>query len=133
MSTPWELADRAQRQLTQAVAEREAVARMLAAIQEERQRIVSTAMWCDLGEHAFSGRDRKRTTYKIETIDEETGNPVEDTLTACGPCSAKRKAMFQPRAVAQIPAGVDRDEYIRYLEQKNGIPAAPVTVAGEEE
>lgn len=103
MSTPWELADRAQRQLTQAIAEREAVARMLAAIQEERQRIVSTAMWCDLGDHAFSGRDRKRATYKIETIDEETGQPVEDTLTACGQHAAERRALLRPKAIQDGP------------------------------
>ena len=131
MSTPWELADRAQRQLTQAIAERETVARMLAQIQEERQRIVSTAMWCDLGEHAFSGRDRKRTTYKIETIDEETGQLVEDTLTACGPHAAERRASLAPRAA--IPARVDPEEYARYLEWKAGIGPHPQDTIKEDQ
>ena len=119
MPTPWELADRAQHQLTQTVAERESIARMLAQIQEERQRIVSTALWCDLGEHAFSARDRKRTTYKIETIDEETGQPAEDTLLACGVHAAERRSSLAPRPA--LPKGADPQLYTEFLEWKAGL------------
>ena len=120
MSTPWELADRAQQQLTQAVTERKIVAQMLT---QAQQILSSAALWCDLGEHSFSPRDRKRTTYKIETIDEETGQPMEDTLTACGPHAAERRASLAPRAA--IPARVDPEEYARYLEWKAGIGPHP--------
>lgn len=89
----------------------------------ERTEFVSAALWCDMGEHSFSARDRKKVTYKIETTDEETGKPVEDTMTACGPCADKRKAMFQPGPAA-LPAGVDQEEYTRYLEWKAGVGPA---------
>lgn len=80
---------------------------------------VSAALWCDMGEHSFSSKDRGKVTYKIETTDAETGDPVEETMTACGQCAAKRKAMFAPQPA--LPAGVDKEEYTRYLEWKNGL------------
>lgn len=90
----------------------------------ERTEFVSAALWCDMGEHSFSAKDRRKVTYKIETTDEETGQPAEETMTACGPCAQKRKAMFQPQPA--LPAGVDTEEYTRYLEWKNGVGQAPV-------
>jgi hypothetical protein len=99
-----------------------------------RTEFVSAALWCDIGEHSFSAKDRKKTNYKIETTDEETGQPVEDIMTACGPCAARRKAMFQPAPA--LPAGVDTEEYTHFLEWKNGIgstatPGQDVPVAGQ--
>jgi hypothetical protein len=103
----------------QMLAQAEAAMKQVATL-TERTEFVSAALWCDMGEHSFSARDRKKVTYKIETTDEETGQPVEDTMTACGPCADKRKSMFQPGPAA-LPAGVDQEEYTRYLEWKNGI------------
>lgn len=88
----------------------------------ERTEFVSAALWCDMGEHSFSAKDRRKVTYKIETTDEETGQPVEEQMTACGPCADKRKSMFQPApAQPAIPAGVDQEEYTRFLEWKAGV------------
>ena len=100
------LADGAQRALEQAT--------------QERLEALSGALWCDLGEHAFSSRDRKRTTYKIETVDEETGEPITDQLTACGPHAAERKAMLAPK-VALPPPGADSQLYTDFLEWKAGL------------
>lgn len=86
---------------------------------EERVRALSGALWCDLGEHAFSSRDRKRTTFNIETIDDETGQPVSDQLTACGPHAAERKITLTPRA--ELPAGADKELYTEFLEWKAGV------------
>jgi hypothetical protein len=111
-----ELADGAQQLLHQAA--------------EERKIAMSGALWCDLGEHAFSSRDRKRTTYSIQTLDEETGQPVNDQLTACGPHAAERKAMLAPKAAlpAGPPKGADQELYTEFLEWKNGIKPVPGTV-----
>ena len=101
---------------------------------QERVAAMAGALWCDLGEHAFGPRDRKRKTYKIESVDEETGEPAEETLTGCGPCAAKRAAMFQaqPKQVAAPPAPVpdnnDRELYTEYLEWKNGLRDDPPAV-----
>ena len=98
---------------------------------EEKKQAMSGALWCDLGGHAFSSRDRKRATYKIETVDEETGAPVTDELTACGPHAAERQASLKPRAA--IPAGADPEEYTRYLEWKAGLPPNGPVVPGSVE
>ena len=92
---------------------------MLEQAVHERVEALSGALWCDLGEHAFSSRDRKRTTYKIETVDEETGEPITDQLTACGPHAAERKAMLAPKVA--LPAGADQELYTEFLEWKAGI------------
>ena len=86
---------------------------------DERIRALSGALWCDLGEHAFSSRDRKRTTYTVETTDEETGLPMTDQITACGPHAAERKPMLAPKAA--LPAGADKELYTEFLEWKAGL------------
>jgi hypothetical protein len=85
----------------------------------ERVRALSGALWCDLGEHAFSSRDRKRTTYTVQTVDEETGEPVTDQITACGPHAAERKPMLAPKAA--LPPGADQQLYTEFLEWKAGL------------
>ena len=90
---------------------------------DERIEALSGALWCDLGEHAFSSRDRKRTTYKIETVDEDTGQPVTDQLTACGPHAAERQAMLAPKPA--LPPGTDKQLYTEFLEWKAGIKPVP--------
>lgn len=89
------------------------------------------SLWCDLGEHSFSSRDRKRTVYTVQTLDEETGEPVQDELMACGPHAAERKAVLAPKAA--LPAGVDRQEYTEFLEWRNGLRAQPPVVQGQAE
>jgi hypothetical protein len=97
--------------------------RMLDQAISEKREAMSGALWCDLGGHAFSSRDKKRATYKVQTFDDD-GNPAEDELTACGPHAAERQATLKPRAA--IPQGADPEEYTRYLEWKAGLPNGPV-------
>ena len=123
MSTPWEIADTAQRMLREAQQARSDVQALLTQITRQREQMASLALWCSLGEHAFSPVDRKRTTFRIETIDEDTGQPVEQVLTACGPCSAKRKGLLTPQPA--LPPKADEDEYRRYLEWKAGMGEEP--------
>lgn len=123
MTTPWEIADQARRMLTEAQQARGDVAQLLAEVTRQRDETTGGALWCSLGEHAFGSQDRKRTTFKIETYDEETGAPVKETHVACGPCAAKRRGAFQPQKA--IPANVDQAEYQRYLEWKAGLGAEP--------
>jgi hypothetical protein len=112
MARAGQLADEARTMLDQAV--------------REKREAMSGALWCDLGEHAFSSRDRKRATYKIQTIDEETGDPVEDQLTACGPHAAERSVQLAPKAA--LPKGADPELYTEFLEWKAGQrPAAPAS------
>lgn len=102
----------------------EARAMLDQAVNEKRE-TMSGALWCDLGEHAFSSRDRKRTTYKISTLDEETGEPITDERVACGQHSIALKAA--PPAAAALPKGADPELYTEFLEWKAGQrPAEPV-------
>ena len=118
------------------------LARMAASAQEaldqatkERITALSGALWCDLGEHAFSSRDRKRAVYAIQTLDEETGEPINDQLTACGQHAAERRAALQPRAEippAPKPKDADSELYTEFLEwkagQRDGPPPLQATV-----
>lgn len=128
MSTPWEIADQAQKLLREAQQARGDVRDMLAELGRQRAEMSGVALWCSLGEHAFGNQDRKRTVFKVETYDDETGAPVSETHVACGPCAAKRRGAFQPQKA--IPAGVDTAEYQRYLEWKAGVAAEPAAEPG---
>lgn len=84
------------------------------------------ALWCDLGEHAFSPKDRKRATYAIQTLDEDTGLPVEDQLLACGEHAAERRSLLVPKAALPAPPkDADKELYTEFLEWKNGIKLEP--------
>jgi hypothetical protein len=96
---------------------------MLEQASRERKTAMAGALWCDLGEHAFSARDRKRATFKIQTYDEDTGEPIEDDRVACGPHAAERQTALKPKAA--LPAGADAELYTEFLEWKNGIKPAP--------
>jgi len=97
---------------------------MLEQAMTEKRQAMSGALWCDLGEHAFSSKDRKRAGYKIQTVDEETGQPVEDELTACGPHAAERQVQLTRKTA--LPAGADQQLYTEFLEWKSGQrPAEP--------
>jgi hypothetical protein len=128
MSTPWELNDATSRMLREAQQARHDVGQLLAGIARQHEEMAGIALWCSLGEHAFGSQDRKRTTFKIETYDEETGAPATEIHVACGSCAAKRRGALQPQKA--IPAAVDQDEYRRYLEWKAGIGAEPTAQEG---
>lgn len=123
VGTPWEIADQASRMLREAQQARSDIRDLLGEIALQREQLAGTALWCSLGEHAFGGQDRKRTTFKIGTIDEDTGAPVEELHVACGPCAAKRRGAFTPQKA--IPAAADPAEYQRYLEWKAGLAPEP--------
>lgn len=124
MSTPWEIADQAQRMLKEAQQARSDVRDLLAEVTRQREQITGVALWCSLGEHAFGSQDRKRTVFKVETYDEDTGAPITETHLVCGPHAAERRnALAQPQKA--IPPKVDEDEYRRYLEWKAGLAAEP--------
>jgi hypothetical protein len=92
---------------------------------------MSAALWCDLGNHAFSAREKGITSYSIETAetDEKTGEEklVKQTLTACANHAAQRRAAFQPAAALSSAEaiGADRQLYTEFLEWKNGLRDTP--------
>jgi hypothetical protein len=123
MSTPWEIIDQSRKMLNEAQQARADVSSLLAEVARQREETAGVALWCSLGEHAFGRQDRKRTVFKVETYDEETGAPVTEIHVSCGPCAAKRRGALQPQKA--IPAGVDQSEYQRYLEWKAGVAPEP--------
>lgn len=129
MSTPWEITDQASRMLREAQEARADIRNLLAEITRQREEMAGIALWCSLGLHAFGSQDRKRTVFKIQTFDEDTGRPIEEAHVACGPCAAKRRGALQPQAA--IPAGVDKDQYTAFLEWQNGMRDEPPTRPGE--
>ncbi len=130
MSTPWEIADQAQRMLREAEQARQQASSLLTEAQRHRADMAGVALWCSIGEHSFGQQDRKRATFTLETLDEETGAPVKEQHLMCGPCAAKRRGAFEPSR--QIPPAaatsggrvVDQqeyDRYLKYLEQQAGV------------
>jgi hypothetical protein len=93
------------------------------------------ALWCDVGEHPFGSKDPDKHSFaETRTIQRLTGNsygnPVyqdqeeeTDRITICGPCFIKQRP-FQ-KSPAQIPAGVDRETYTQWLEEKAGLNDQP--------
>ena len=131
MSTPWEIADQAQRMLREAEQARQQAAAMMARAERTRYDMTGLALWCSIGEHSFGQQDRKRTTFTFETFDDD-GNPVTERGLMCGLCADKRRGAFRqptpqtkaiPATDAQGRYIVDPDEYRRYmdyLEQQAG-------------
>jgi len=74
--------------------------------QYELRRPVSAALWCDQGNHAFSGNDEGRSEYTRRAFDVD-GDPITKTFTVCGPCDRKQPP-FQalPPAVQDAVPGV---------------------------
>jgi hypothetical protein len=133
MSTPWEIADSAQRMLREAEQARQQASAMMALAERRREEMTGIALWCSVGEHAFGSQDRKRATFTIDSFDEETGAPIKEQHLMCGPCAAKRRGLFQqaPKPAA-IPSGVDKQEYTEFLEWKNGLRAEPPATGSAE-
>ena len=122
MSTPWEIADQASRMLREAQQARTDIRDLLTEIARQREATAGVALWCSLGEHSFSGQDRLRTTFKIETFDDD-GSPLTEIHVACGPCAVKRRGALQPQRA--IPGNVDSELYRQYLEWKAGLGPEP--------
>lgn len=135
MTTPWEIADQAQRMLAEAQQARQQAAAMLARAERTRDELTGVALWCSTGEHSFSQQDRKRATFTVESFDDD-GNPVTEKALMCGPCADKRREAIRnpPPQLAAVPAGVDRQEYTEYLEWKNHMrdqPPAPAPAGSD--
>lgn len=66
--------------------------------------IVSQALWCDQGNHPFSGRDRQAEHWERSTRDGD-GNPVTLPWDVCGPClQGMASAAAKPAAALDAPA-----------------------------
>lgn len=122
MGTPWEIADQAGRMLKEVHQARADIADLLKELARQRDQQAGTALWCSLSEHAFSSQDRKRTTFTIDTFDDD-GQPVTEVHVACGPCAAKRRGALEPRPA--IPPNADADLYRQFLEWKNAMGPEP--------
>jgi hypothetical protein len=128
MSNPWEVVDQASRMLGEAQQARRDIRDLLAELARQREDAAGVALWCSLGEHAFSNHDRKRATFTVETFDDE-GHPVKEAHVSCGQCAAKRRAALQSQPA--IPTGADAELYRQYLEWRNGMGPEPATPPGE--
>lgn len=90
-----ELLQRAGRLLQQAEREKKEAAAMQA----------SCALWCDISDHAFSQKDRARTSMAVTKIDPESGEEIQDNVMACGPCASANPLITRAAAPrAAIPA-----------------------------
>lgn len=103
--------------LAKASAELELCQQLLTEAQAEKRQAMSGALWCDLGEHAFSSRDKKRTTYRVSTFDDD-GAPVEDDRVACGQHAVSFAARVN--SAPALPKGADPELYTEFLEWKAG-------------
>ena len=71
---------------------------------------MSTALWCDKGNHAFSINDKQRQKMVLTEVNQDTGEEIEIRGDVCGTC--RISPFTQPRAnQAKIAA----------LEAENGI------------
>lgn len=65
---------------------------------------MSSALWCDRGEHAFSARDIKRTRITQTTVDPDSGQEVNVPMDICGPCSDNFTLRKPVAAIQSVPA-----------------------------
>lgn len=72
-----ETLEKAQEILAQAAAEK-----------REIMDLLNQALWCDIGDHAFSAKDKRKRSMKLTQFDEELGKDVEDIVMCCGPCAS---------------------------------------------
>lgn len=64
-------------------------------LRKARMTVAGQALWCDVGEHAFSDKAKGKETWSYTSEDEE-GHPVEEVMLACPEHS--RRATFQAQA-----------------------------------
>jgi hypothetical protein len=86
----------------------------------------TVALWCKVGGHAFDPDDPDKHSYtETKTVRVQTGNSygnavyqdqqqVASTITMCGSCYNKQRPFQENKP--EIPAGVDPQTYVEYLE-----------------
>jgi hypothetical protein len=99
------------------------------------------ALWCEIGGHSFSPRDRGRQEWTARVFDDELEEMVEQTRVCCSRCSRSGSITDKPRylpaeLVAQAaelehrpaePRKVADPEYTAYLEWWNQQPSGADT------
>ena len=87
---------------------------------------MSSALWCDKGDHAFSAKDPNKQHFSnTHTVSIPTGNSygrvtyqerqeVTEELDICGPCWAKTNP-FSPdgKAAHELVADTQNEDYLR--------------------
>jgi len=109
-------------------------------LHREAQQIMSQALWCDQGAHAFSARDPGRQEWVVREYDDDAGAMVEETRTACSECARQVGAVrgapkTRPAQAIAAPAGQHAartpeeaqargydPDYVAWLEQKTHGP-----------
>jgi hypothetical protein len=90
---------------------------------------MSTALWCDKGDHSFSAKDPDKQHFsQTQTVSVNTGNSygratyqdrqeITEELDICGPCWKKTNP-FQPQEEAEklpkaLTVDAETEEYLR--------------------
>lgn len=71
-----------------------------------KREIVSAALWCDAGDHAFSSNDEKRHRFsetKMEKDPDYGQREVTVTVDVCGPCWANNNPFRKDADATPIP------------------------------
>lgn len=96
---------------------------------QETMRLMSQAIWCDVGDHAFSGKDKRKRSLTVTQWDEEKQADVEELVMACGPCSSANPLIQRATPDAPVPAAAAigapstayDPEYTARLERETGV------------
>lgn len=90
----------------------------LAEARQERQKMaemLNVALWCDVNDHPFSGKDKEKSSITMTRWDEDKQQDVADIVMSCGPCAAVNPLIQAARAShAPVPAaaiGAPADRY----------------------
>lgn len=83
------------------------LARLQQKVQEAEQLIggmsaMSQALWCDPGDHAFSGRDPERSRYTRTHVDPATGDEKVEVFDTCGEHALKVQPVKTDRKVRKL-------------------------------
>ena len=89
----------AQRILDQARQETERARRY----RDEARRLMSQALWCDPGDHAFSSKDSSKREFVGRYTDPEKGE-IEEVINVCGEHLSESFRSAQPSAVEKFRA-----------------------------
>lgn len=116
------------------LAQATAAAEQAAADREAIRRHMTAALWCEVGDHSFSAKDKGQKEIVQRSIDPETGATVEESGTVCGAHAAPELAPLRkvggrydvsklsPQDRAQMAKDLDVDPaYIAWLEQQTGV------------
>jgi len=104
--------------LKEALDASQAVIRQVIGLDSEGQNM-SAAVWCDMGEHAFSARNPGRKRRVETSIDPVSGEEITVQMDICGPCAvgetrgSTRTAIMPAQADAPgyvIPPGADQTQ-----------------------